>query len=111
MTLPFLGLIVLACAGATGPVAKFLGSCVIEWGGRVSYSVYMTHYLVIIVTFNVLSRLEMGTKPFAVRGLSYALVLALIVVVGVGTYYVVEEPARKYLRRVEQRRSDGSVRI
>ena len=45
---PFLGLLVPACAGATGVVGRLLSSGPVEWSGRLSYSVYMTHYLVVI---------------------------------------------------------------
>jgi len=45
---PFLALAVLGCAGATGIVARVLGSRVVEWWGRISYLVYLTHFLVSI---------------------------------------------------------------
>lgn len=102
--MPFLGLLVLACAGATGHVAALLGSRIVEWSGRVSYSVYMTHFLVIIVVnYFVVSR-HMETLPDLMRLVVLLLTLVAIAVVGVATYAWVEEPSRKLIRRLERRR-------
>lgn len=100
---PFLALTVIACGGATGIVARVLGSRVMEWSGRVSYSLYLTHYLVIIVAYSTLVRHGAIGLPRAERALLVLAVLAAIIAVGAATYYLVEEPSRKGLRRVTQR--------
>ena len=101
---PLLGLLVLACGASTGPVAGFLGSPVVEWAGRVSYSVYVTHFLVIALAYSVLVREGLAAHGLPVRMLLGLLVVVAIVVAGAACYYVVEEPARKGLRRLERRR-------
>ena len=42
---PCLGLVVVACAGATGPLRYVFSTRGVVWLGRVSYSLYMTHTL------------------------------------------------------------------
>jgi peptidoglycan/LPS O-acetylase OafA/YrhL len=106
---PFLGLVVLACAGSTGPVARLLGSPVIEWAGRISYSVYVTHFLVIAVAFAFLVKNQTGAEGLPVRIALGAAVVVLIGVVGTLMYYVVEEPSRRAIRRLAGRRPTLSV--
>ena len=101
---PFLGLIVLACAASTGPVARFLGQRFVEWGGRISYSVYVTHFLVLIFMYNVLVSAGTADQALPVKIVLLAVVIAVVIGVGALSYYVVEEPARKYFRRREKRR-------
>jgi peptidoglycan/LPS O-acetylase OafA/YrhL len=112
---PFLGLAVLASAGATGVVGRLLGSGPIEWCGRLSYSLYMTHFLVVTSTLWLLRRSDAETLVMPVRVLLLGLSAALVAVIAVVTYYVLEEPARRAIRRRARRRgtdirSGGSVR-
>jgi peptidoglycan/LPS O-acetylase OafA/YrhL len=112
---PFLGLAVLASAGATGVVGRLLGSGPIEWCGRLSYSIYMTHFLVVISILWVLRRWDAETFDLPVRVLLLGLSAMLVAVAAVVTYYVVEEPARHMIRhrarrRVADVRREGSAR-
>ena len=112
---PFLGLAVLASAGATGVVGRLLGSGPIEWCGRLSYSIYMTHFLVVTSTLWALKRWDAETFDLPVRVLVLGLSAALVAVIAIVTYYVVEEPARHVIRRRAHRRvtdlrQEGSVR-
>jgi peptidoglycan/LPS O-acetylase OafA/YrhL len=100
---PFLALTVLACAGATGFMSRLLGSRVMEWSGRISYSVYLTHFLVIVWANNYLIRHGAIGLPRAQRALLILVVLVAVVLVGVATYHLVEEPSRKGLRRLTHR--------
>ena len=104
LAFPFLALVVLGCAGSTGIVATVLGHPVLEWCGRVSYSVYLTHFLVIIAVYGVLVRHGAQGTPQIVRLLILIGVMALIVAAGALSYYAVEEPSRKALRRLTHRR-------
>jgi peptidoglycan/LPS O-acetylase OafA/YrhL len=108
---PFLGLAVLASAGATGVVGRLLGSGPVEWCGRVSYSVYMTHFLVLTAALWALKRMDAETFDLPVRVLVLGISAALVVAAAVVTYYVVEEPARRAIRHRAQRRvTDAGLR-
>ncbi len=96
---PFLALTVLAAAGSTGPVARFLGSPVMRWGGLISYSLYLTHHLVLIFISRriVVWQSEGFSEPARLA----LLVATCAVVIGVAAavYHLVEEPARRALHR------------
>ena len=105
VTLPVIALFVLACAGATGPVGRILGSRLLLWGGRVSYSVYMTHFIVLMV-LGVL--LPVARFADAGTGVKLAVLVghyAIVVIVGAACYHLVEEPARKAVRSLIARRA------
>ncbi|WP_302621247.1 acyltransferase family protein [Clavibacter tessellarius] len=106
-TLPVIALFVLACAGATGPVGRLLGSRLLLWGGRISYSVYMTHFIVLMVLGALL---PVGRFADAGTGVKLAILVghyAVVVAVGAACYHLVEEPARKAVRSRISRRSRG----
>lgn len=46
--IPLSAIIILGCAGATGPIAKVLQWRPIEWTGEVSYSLYQTHFIALM---------------------------------------------------------------
>ena len=101
---PFLGLLVLACAGATGVVGRLLSSGPVEWCGRLSYSVYMTHYLVVIALQTVFMHIGADDFSLPARLLLIGLSILAVAVTSVVSYYVVEEPSRQWIRTWEHRR-------
>jgi peptidoglycan/LPS O-acetylase OafA/YrhL len=101
---PFLGLLVLACAGATGVVGRLLCSGPVEWCGRLSYSIYMTHYLVVIALQTVFTHIGAEDFSLPARLLLIALSILAVAVTSVVSYYVVEEPSRQWIRTREHRR-------
>ena len=101
---PFIGLLVLACAGATGVIGRLLSSRPVEWAGRLSYSIYITHYLVVIVLQTVF--IHIGADDFALpaRLLLVGLSVVAVAATSVTSYYVLEEPSRQWIRTWEHRR-------
>lgn len=103
VTVPLIALLVLACAGATGPIGRILSTRVMLWGGRVSYSVYMTHFLLLMVLGDTLSE-HFSSASLPIRMAIVGVYLGGSVIVGATCYYVVEEPSRKLIRRVIARK-------
>lgn len=99
LTIAGISFIIIGCAGATGLAASFLGSRVMTWGGRISYSVYMTHFLIATVLGKVVDWHRWGDSPVILRAALLLGCLAFVLVVGDLMYRLVEEPSRKYLRR------------
>jgi peptidoglycan/LPS O-acetylase OafA/YrhL len=97
--LPFLCLVVVGCAGATGWVARALSGRIVVWGGQVSYSIYLTHYVVTFAYVEIVRRNDLATAPIAVRLLGLALAIAVVVALGAAFYHLVEEPARRAISR------------
>ncbi|MEV7398059.1 acyltransferase [Aeromicrobium sp. NPDC092404] len=97
--LPFLCLIVVGCAGATGWVARALSGRAIVWGGRISYSVYLTHYVVAYAYDKIVERRDVATAPWPVRVAGLVLAIAVVVALGATVYHLVEEPARRAISR------------
>ena len=73
--------------------------CVVYWG-RVSYSLYITHF-VALAMFRLAFNLA-GSDPLRLAAAT-VLQLGLIVVLAVGTYRLVEEPGRLWLAAALQR--------
>ncbi|KRC65462.1 hypothetical protein ASE12_12290 [Aeromicrobium sp. Root236] len=97
--LPFLCLVVVGCAGASGWVARALSGRVVVWGGRISYSIYLTHYVVFLVYVEIVRRNDIATSAFAVRVGVLVLALTAVVALGAAFYHLVEEPARRAISR------------
>jgi peptidoglycan/LPS O-acetylase OafA/YrhL len=79
-------MVVLALGeGAGGPAAMLLGLRPVQFLGRISYSLYLWNWPVILLVGVVLGR----TRGYIVAAALLSLVLAAV------TYYFVEEPARR----------------
>lgn len=101
---PFLCMAILGAALQGGVANRLLGSRVLTWAGRISYSVYLTHFLVLLVIGTVLERLDLVPTGFLHAAL-WLVAWAIIVGVGAATYYLVEEPGRVAIRRFADARA------
>lgn len=99
LVVPLLAFLILACVRSAGPMAVFLESRVLQWSGRISYSLYMTHF----TTLNLASLIILRWQRVAAYSLpvrigvliayiSFAVVIAHLV------HHFIEEPARRRLR-------------
>ena len=96
--------LLLSIALNSGPVARLLARPSPEYLGRISYSLYITHYVVIIAMRFILRdpRIE-ASMPLTITFVSMEIIL--IFVLARLTYHFVEEPGRKLLTRNAQNRS------
>ena len=99
LTVAGIALFVLGCAGAIGPIHRFFSSRIMVWGGQISYSVYMTHFLIATVLGKLVDWEQLADENWALRLLILSACMGLVVAVGAACYWIVEEPGRKYLRR------------
>jgi peptidoglycan/LPS O-acetylase OafA/YrhL len=96
---PLIAVFVVACASATGPFGRLLAAPLTEWGGRISYSLYMTHFIVFLVTKKLVGWERFVAAPLGVRVavlIGYALTTTAV---AAATFYAVEEPGRRLVRR------------
>lgn len=80
-----------------GPVVRFLASSPVEYGGRISYSLYMTHAFVIIVAARFLSPERFASSPLPMRLALIVVVLVAALAIAAATYQLIEKPANKIL--------------
>jgi peptidoglycan/LPS O-acetylase OafA/YrhL len=96
---PAIALFVVASASASGPVFRFLTTRPMQWFGRISYSLYMTHFIVFIVVNKIIAWERFVGAPLLAR-LGVLTAWALLVVASASAaFYLVEEPGRKLMRR------------
>ena len=97
-----IAVLVLAGIGNDGQVAKWLHARPLTWLGDISYSVYMTHVLLLQLSIGGL-KLFFGPTPLETMTFWQSLV-SLFVVLGVLlllsdiTYRRIEVPARRWLK-------------
>jgi peptidoglycan/LPS O-acetylase OafA/YrhL len=97
---PLLALLVVSCAGACGPVERFLSWRPVHWSGEVSYAIYLTHFLVIVVFFAVIARSPASEAGLIVRLALLLGLVALVILTGALAHVAVEVPARRRIRSV-----------
>lgn len=107
VAIPFIAIFVLACAGATGPIGRLLATPVMEWGGRISYSVYMTHFLILMIVGKFLPWERFENSDVFIRVGVMVGYYAIVIVVGWLCYRTIEEPARLMIRRATAK-ADGA---
>jgi peptidoglycan/LPS O-acetylase OafA/YrhL len=99
VAIPLMALFVGGVAFAGGPVRRVLSTRPMIWGGKVSYSLYMVHVVVIMVVGKMLPWSAHPHDALPIRigilGGYFAACLAAAAV----SYHFVEEPARRWLKR------------
>jgi peptidoglycan/LPS O-acetylase OafA/YrhL len=90
-----LALLVFAAATARGPLEKVLAFGPVVWVGEISYSIYMVHFPVLIISRRILEAAGLASLA---SPLQFALLIAIVIAAAATMYYVVERPARTRLR-------------
>lgn len=96
-----LAVLILALAGKRlGWVGRTLATAPLQWLGRISYSLYLTHLVTIEVAGHI-AGLQAKINPFKTMWLgmrAYLFLLIASLIVALAFNRAVEEPARRYLR-------------
>jgi peptidoglycan/LPS O-acetylase OafA/YrhL len=95
----FVPLLIVALDGEKNVVSQFLGSRAPEFLGLISFSVYLLHYL-FVPLLNRLDGYVHGTGRHHSHTYAAAVVFPLLLVCATATYYAVEVPARRGLRKL-----------
>jgi peptidoglycan/LPS O-acetylase OafA/YrhL len=98
---PAFGALVLALAADRGVVARLLGTRWSLFWGCASYSLYMTHWMVLGLLTLWMSRFDLERRATTgERVLWLAAALAAVAAAAILTWRYVEEPGRRVLRRL-----------
>ncbi|TDU71405.1 peptidoglycan/LPS O-acetylase OafA/YrhL [Prosthecobacter fusiformis] len=90
------GLLIYGLSHEQGKIHNMLRNKYICYGGKVSYSLYMTHGLVHILYFFIYPQLPL-TNMY-IKYLAAILFVAAIAVIAIGFYHLVEEPSHRQLK-------------
>ncbi len=93
-------MLLLGLTSETSLLSKFCSTLPALWLGRVSYALYMSHAIALRLIKVLLPFDHYVNSPFAVRLLVLFTHIGLILLLACALYYLVEIPARKYLRRI-----------
>jgi peptidoglycan/LPS O-acetylase OafA/YrhL len=85
---------------ARGPVQQLLASGPMEYGGRISFSVYMVHGILLMAFVRFINPAELIDQAFGVRLIVVVGELVLLLGAGALLYHVVERPAQAAIMRV-----------
>ena len=111
LVIPFFVSVIALLQSDRGPVAKFMITRPIQFLGRISYSIYMVHSVLIVILFILLKRmLPSSIDPLSgeriihmnlwLGDLLAVCVLAAVLALAATTFAYVEEPARLFGRRL-----------
>lgn len=103
---PLCALAIYALAWERGYVAKLFSAKPMIYGGHISYALYLTHFICLIVlrrVFPVENFAEANAMAKLGILVGYCVVILLVAVL---TYGLVEEPARKWMKRLTLSKSD-----
>lgn len=95
-----LALALLAKAGADGPLSH-------PWmlaSGEASYALYLVHFPLMIGWKGVVSALTGASSSYVLAGWEIPSLLAITLIAAFALHYLVERPARRWIRRMADRR-------
>lgn len=81
--------------------SKILSSKLFVYGGLISYSLYMTHYLIDFIYYPIFARLHLA-NPTA-KSLAGVSMLLFTLCLAVFFYHFIEEPSYRFLRKIKIR--------
>lgn len=99
--------LVLGLTSGTSVVHRALSSPIAVYLGRISYSVYLVHYLVLVIARRLANMLIPDGNPVAGDWLFTSLYIPGFLIAGHLLFTLVEEPARIFLRRAWVDRRDA----
>jgi peptidoglycan/LPS O-acetylase OafA/YrhL len=109
---PFLVLVAFTWTDA-GWLARQLSRPAFQFLGEISYSVYLTHFSVILLLFPVTLALgsRLGLDPLTARAIWLVAGATAAIILSFGTYRLVEVPARRWLSgKWAASRADAALR-
>jgi peptidoglycan/LPS O-acetylase OafA/YrhL len=96
---PTIALILFGAARYETTISRFLRSRPLVALGEASYSIYLLHFLILLVISSYIGQTLPPTIPNALfLTLRFAFVMSLICLISLGTHAVIEVPARRWLR-------------
>lgn len=110
-SIPLFAMLILSVKFDEGPIAYLLNARAVQFLGRISYSIYMVHELVVVCVLMVLKRHTVmllnpilgretaALNPWLGDALTAAVACAVLALASV-TYKFIEEPGRSFGRRV-----------
>lgn len=101
---PVIAIFVIACAGSCGPVGWLLSTGVMIFGGKISYSLYMVHFIVFEMVLKILKWERFADSALVVRMSVMAFYYIACLVAAVACYKLVEVPGRRAIQRWAARR-------
>ncbi|MEJ2886591.1 acyltransferase family protein [Actinomycetospora aeridis] len=110
LAVPFLPVVIGALALTDGPVARVLGTPRLCHGGRISYALYLVHFLLIEMALVAMTRIPSLAPDTAAAALLVPHVVVASVVLAHLAYRYVEEPAQGWMRDRDPSRRRGSAR-
>jgi peptidoglycan/LPS O-acetylase OafA/YrhL len=93
-----LALTILGAATSQTYLAQILGSRPLVWLGEISYSIYMIHFPVLLVTRRLWERVGIAQWTASGRAVAFAVTVGMVIALAAMLFYVVERPARMRLR-------------
>jgi peptidoglycan/LPS O-acetylase OafA/YrhL len=97
---PVMAIFVVALAGARGPIRWLLSRRLVVFGGKISYSLYMVHFIVFAIVGKILRWEPFETSAVPVRLALMAFYFLTCIVIAIACYFLVEEPARRAIQRI-----------
>ena len=98
LALPVFGVLILALARDASWLGRLLSCRAFLFAGEASYSLYMTHYVVITLLGSFLDPARIAGSGALVRTGLTVVWLGCFAVAGIGTYVFIERPGRRLLR-------------
>lgn len=95
--------LVLALAHANGPMARLLGSRPFRYGGEISYSLYMTHTVVLLMSEWVLPAHGFADASTLLKLTYVGGHLLAFTAVAAAVFHLVENPGRRVIRSLGTR--------
>lgn len=93
--------LILSLAQAKGVIAKGLGTKPMQWLGDISYSLYMTHGVMLKLFLVILPIPMLTSLNVSEKGLLLIAIVSVLIAVSAGVFYCVEEPSRRFLKSQE----------
>ncbi|MEL6939789.1 MAG: acyltransferase, partial [Cyanobacteria bacterium J06598_1] len=106
---PLYAFAIYALAWQRGPLAQLFSTRLMMLGGHLSYSLYLTHYICLIVLRRVLPVESVADGNIAVRFLVLLIYLVIMLAAAAVTYRFVEEPGRLWMKARFKRKRDIRV--